>query len=79
MDKKEEKEIDYLSAHINRLWTSLIVLIGGLIGLALSLSLHEPIAKFTLKCLFILLGACFLIITIISLINVDTKINKKIK
>lgn len=45
MDKKEEKEIDYLNSHINRLWTSLIVLIGGLAGILLSFSGSEPTYK----------------------------------
>ena len=76
---KEEKEIEYLNSHINRLWTSMIVLVGGLSGLALSLSRSDTVLKIVVKGSLGLLGFCFLIVTISSLINVDYKINKKIK
>ena len=46
---KEEKEIEYLNSHINRLWTSMIVLVGGLTGLALSLSTSDVVPKMALK------------------------------
>lgn len=79
MDKREEKEIEYLNAHINRLWTSMIVLVGGLAGILLSFSGHDPIYKMTIKMIFLILGSYFVIITITGLINSDNRINKKLK
>lgn len=76
---KEEKEFEYLNSHINRLWTSMIVLVGGLSGLALSFSLSGPISTIIIKIVLFTLGSCFFGITIIGLINSDRKINKKLK
>ncbi len=79
MDKKEEKEIEYLNSHINRLWTSMIVLVGGLSGVLLSFSGNESVYKIIIKTIFLLLGAIFIVVTIKGLINSDKRINNKIK
>lgn len=81
MDKKEEKEVEYLFAHLNRLWTGLLVLIGGLSGLLLtyscSLPPYDPSNE--IKILLLLLGAFMLILMLIGLANTSLDIKKRLK
>ncbi len=79
MEKKEEKEIEYLNSHINRLWTSLIVLGGGLSGILLSVSMTENMPKMIIKTALFIFGLILILIVINAIINVDIQINKKIK
>lgn len=79
MDKKEEKEIEYLNSHINRLWTSLIVIGGGLSGILLSFSLTENVFKTSIKMGLFVFGFFVILVVIKSIIDVDIRINKKIK
>lgn len=79
MEKKEEKEIGYLNSHINRLWASLIVLGGGLSGILLSFSLTENVLKISIKIGLFVFGFLVILVVIKSIIDVDIRINKKIK
>lgn len=78
---KEEKEIEYLFAHINRLWAGLMILTGGVVGILLSLPFSIDmfsginLFKFTL----IILGLIVIWLMIVGLINTDYKINKILK
>lgn len=76
---KEEKEVEYLNAHINRLWTSMIVIGGGLSGILLSISLTENVFKMSVKIGLFLFGLFLILIVINAIISVDNQINKKIK
>lgn len=42
---KDEKVLEYLNLHINRLWTGLIILIGGLAGLMVTYSYSIPLSN----------------------------------
>lgn len=80
MDKKEEKELEYLFAHMNRLWAGLMVLGGGLFGIifsdAFKLSFNfASIFKFIL----LILGFLTFFGMFIGLINIKEEIHKKIK
>lgn len=79
MDKKEEKEIEYLNSHLNRLWTCTIVLLGGLIGMSLSISFTPFLVKDYIKIILIILGITLAWMMITGIINTDYKINKKLQ
>lgn len=78
---KDEKIIEYLNLHINRLWTGLIILIGGLASLLVTYSYSSPlnnplnIVKFSL----FILGLFFLLLMILGLANTDIEIKKLLK
>ncbi len=76
---KEGKEIEYLNSHINRLWTSMIVLIGGLSGILFSFSGNETAFKSSIKGVLFVTGAYFLTLVIKGIMSVDKKINDKLK
>lgn len=78
---KENKTIEYLIAHKNNLWTSLIVLVGGLAGLALTLPVSIEIINSDnwLKLGLILGGFVCLNLLINGLINVNNEIKRKLR
>lgn len=79
---KDEKTIEYLIAHKNNLWTSLIVLTGGLTGILLTFnySLHF---LFTLKgiieILLFSLGVFLFVLMLNGVINTSSDIKKFLK
>lgn len=79
MDKKEEKEIEYLNSHLNRLWTCTVVLLSGLIGMSLSISFDHFLIKDFLKIILIVLGIILAWLMMTGIINTDYKINKKLQ
>lgn len=78
---KDEKILEYLNLHINRLWTGLIILIGGLASLLVtypySMPLSSPlnIVKFSL----FILGLFFLLLMIIGLANASLEVKNLLK
>lgn len=80
MDKKEEKELEYLFAHMNRLWAGLMVLGGGLTGIVFSSNFHFHFTlASTLKFSLFIFGMLLLALMIIGLTNIKSEIDKKIK
>lgn len=81
MDKKEEKEVEYYNAQLNRLWTGIIVLGGGLSGLLLTYSYYSPIYAMTnmVRLILFALGFIFFIMMIIGIINISTDIKNFLK
>ncbi|MDD3437472.1 MAG: hypothetical protein PHC64_10010 [Candidatus Gastranaerophilales bacterium] len=81
MDKKQEKEIEYLNLHLNRLWTGLIVLIGGLAGLLLTYSYSSPPSspENIVKILLLIIGLFLFILMSIGLTNVSSEIKRLLK
>lgn len=79
MEKREEKEIEYLNSHLNRLWTCTIILLGGLIGMSLSISFTPFLIKDCVKVILIILGMILAWLMMIGIINTDYKINKKLQ
>lgn len=77
---KEEKEIEYLFAHMNRLWAGAMILGSGLAGIAFSGNLN---LNFTLigifKFLLLILGFFTFLGMIAGLINIKAEIRRKIK
>lgn len=78
---KNEKIIEYLLQHKNNLWTGVIVLSGGLAGLLLTYPnvLFVLTIAFVTRIVLIILGAFFLILMIIGLINTNLDIQRLIK
>lgn len=78
---KDEKIIEYLLQHKNNLWTGVIVLSGGLAGLLLTYPnvLFVLSIAFVTRIILIILGAFFLILMIIGLINTSSDIQRLIK
>lgn len=81
MDKKEEKEIEYLFAHVNRLWMGLMVIGGGIIGICLSMPFSMEIFSGInlFKAILAMFGFMIIWLMITGLINTDNRINKIIK
>jgi hypothetical protein len=82
MDKKEEKEIEYLNAQLNRLWTGIIVLGGGIAGLMLTYSYSLPIyaSENIAKLILFIIGFIIFIMMMLSgIANLNIKINKLFK
>jgi hypothetical protein len=81
MDKEDEKELEYLFAHVNRLWAGLVVLIGGLVGMVLSMPFSLALFSIqnTAKLVLFVFGLILAGLMITGLTNTDYKINKKIK
>lgn len=80
MKKKEEKEIEYLFAHMNRLWAGLMVLGGGLAVIVFSNTLKFSFTLISiLKILLLVLGVFTFLGMITGLINIKDEIHKKIK
>jgi len=76
MDNHDEKVIEYLAQHKNILWTGIIVLIGGLVGLGLT---YNPILlpySFSniVRLILIFVGVPLLISMIIGVLNTDSEI-----
>lgn len=71
MDKKEEKEIEYLNAQLSRLWTGIIVLGGGIAGLVIAYSYSSPIYEMInmVRLILFALGFIFFIMMIIGIIS----------
>lgn len=78
MDKNEEKQLEYLFAHMNRLWVGSIALGGGISGLAISLELNFALTNI-LKIILLVIGFLFFAFMIIGLRNMKLEIDKKIK
>lgn len=80
MDKKEEKEIEYLNAHMNRLWAGLMVLGGGLAGIIFSGNFKWNFAVLSIfKGSLLILGFVTFLGMIAGLINIKEEIHRKIK
>lgn len=77
MNKKDEKIVEYLCHHKNILWTTIVVLSGGLVGLVLT---YNPLAPFAFgniaRCVFIVIGCVFLYGMFLGVINTDFDIRK---
>lgn len=73
---KEEKILEYLNLHINRLWTGLIILIGGLASLLVTYSYTIPLSAplNTVKFSLFVLGLFFLLLMIIGLANASSEV-----
>lgn len=78
---KDQKILEYLNLLINRLWTGLLVLIGGLAGLLVTYSYSEPFyfPLNTLKFFLFILGIFFLVLMIIGLANASAEIKELLK
>lgn len=78
---KEEKEIEYLFAHVNRLWAGLMVLVGGVVGILLSIpfSINAFVGINLFKLVLIIFGLTTIWLMMVGLINTDSKINKILK
>lgn len=80
MDKKEEKEIEYLFSHMNRLWAGLMVLGGGLAGIVFSGSYKLNFTFMSIfKFILLILGSLAFLGMLTGLINLKEEIYKKIK
>lgn len=78
---KEEKIIEYLNLHINRLWTGLIILIGGLASLLVTYSYSSPLNNplNIVKLSLFILGLFFLLLMIIGLANANIEFKNLLK
>lgn len=80
MDKNEEKELEYLFAHMNRLWAGLMVLGGGLFGIIFSNSFKWAFTLVSfLKASLLILGFVTFFGILAGLSNIKEEIRKKIK
>lgn len=81
MDKKDEKIVEYLSQHKNILWTTIIVLSGGLVGLVLTYNTSNSAFAFSnvTRCVFIAIGFVLLIAMLIGVLNIDLDIRKYLR
>jgi hypothetical protein len=81
MDNQDEKVVEYLAQHKNILWTGLLVVGGGLVGLVLTY--NPTLSQFAFGNLmrigFIIIGFCFFIAMIIGLLNTDLDIRKYLR
>ena len=81
MDNHDEKIIEYLAQHKNILWTGILVVGGGLVGLVLTynptfyLNVFGDIARI----IFFILGFLLFISMIMGLLNTDLDIKKYLK
>lgn len=81
MDNNDEKIIEYLSQHKSILWTSILVLGGGVVGLILTYNpmlYPNSFGNFTRIILFII-GLTLIFSMIIGVLNVDSEILKYLK
>lgn len=78
MEKQDEKIVEYLSQHKNILWTGIIVLAGGLVGLFLTYnpSLSPYCFANITRVGFFIIGFILLIAMSIGLLNTDFDIRK---
>ncbi len=81
MDKKEEKELEYLNAQLNRLWTGIIVLGGGIAGLVITYSYALPlyVSENITKLILFIIGFVIFTMMLIGLANINIEINKFLK
>lgn len=81
MDKNDEKIVEYLCHHKNILWTTIIVLGGGLVGLVLTY--NTSISAFAFgniaRCVFTAIGFVLLIAMLIGVLNIDFDIRKYLR
>jgi len=77
----ENKIIDFLIAHKNNLWTTLIVLVGGLSGLFLSIPFSKAAFSQNMypRLLLFALGLFFVFVMIKGLMTVHYEIIQKLK
>jgi len=78
MEKNDEKIIEYLLHHKNTLWTGIVILAGGLVGLFLTYNPSLPPYSFAniARVGFFLIGLFFLSAMSIGLLNTDSSIRK---
>lgn len=78
---KEEKIVEFLIAHKNNLWTGLIILLGGLAGLFLNITLSTEAfsAKLLPKVFLFVLGISLVVPIIKGLIAIHYEIIRKLK
>lgn len=80
MDKKEEKEMEYLFAHMNRLWAGLMLLGGGLAGIVFSGTFKLSFTFISIfKFILLILGFITFLGMLTGLSNIKDEIRKKIK
>lgn len=80
MEKKEEKEFEYLNAHMNRLWVGVMVLGGGLAGIVFSSHFKFSLTLASIiKFSIFILGFLILIGMLNGLANIKSEIYKKLK
>jgi len=81
MEKQDEKVVEYLAQHKNILWTGIVVLTGGLVGLFLTYnpSLSPYSFANVARVGFFLIGLFFLVAMSIGLLNTDTSIIKLLR
>lgn len=82
MDKEDKRLIiEYLISHKNNLWTGVIILIGGIVGLLLSYSFSSDINNIenSIKIGLFFTGLFFLILMVTGLININLEIKDKLK
>ena len=75
---KDEKILEYLNLHMNRLWTGIIVLSGGLVGLSITFSFTFSFTSI-IKSILLILGIFLLISMLIGLSNTGLEIKERLK
>ncbi|MDD3436437.1 MAG: hypothetical protein PHC64_04710 [Candidatus Gastranaerophilales bacterium] len=81
MGNHDEKVITYLSQHKNILWSRILVLSGGLVGLVLTYNPSVPMYSFgnIARLIFFIIGFSFLFAMVIGLLNTDSGIQDILK
>ncbi|MFA7658590.1 MAG: hypothetical protein WCY19_04090 [Candidatus Gastranaerophilaceae bacterium] len=81
MDNREEKIVEYLAQHKNILWTGILVLGGGLVGLVLTYNpkFHPFIFSNFFRIIFFIIGFILFVSMIIGLLNTDVDMQKYLK
>jgi hypothetical protein len=79
MEKKLEKQIDNLIEHKKSLWTTLIILNGGIVGLILSFSSPIFCMSNLTRLLFLIIGLSLDFLFLEGIFKVNEKINNILK
>ncbi|MFA6988837.1 MAG: hypothetical protein WC197_02100 [Candidatus Gastranaerophilaceae bacterium] len=79
MDKKQEKLTDSLIEQRKSLWTALLLLNGGLVGLALSFSTSTPVAFNLLKIIFLFIGLFLDHVFLVASFDINKRLNELFK
>jgi len=76
MDKNDEKIVEYLVHHKSTLWTGILVIGGGVVGLVLTYNISISPYAFNniMRVLFGSVGVVFLVAMLIGLLNTDLSI-----
>ena len=79
MDAKQEKLIDSLIEHKKSLWTTLIILNGGIAGLILSFSPHIVSVSNLTKILLLIIGLFLNYLFLEGLFKISKKLTNALK